>query len=155
MASKSKTSLNPITIILLFIIGVLVVMLTVAVTNSQKNLLSNAAGGPTYEGASIEVVGGTDNLTFGSPITFTTAVPKLKGSEYPMVSVTCTQDGVAVWGSLTHPDEVVTLGSGGNQWKQNGGGPADCKVGLYSFGGKYKGYEKITLLAETEEFHTN
>ena len=88
----------------------------------------------------------------GSTVDFKTKVVGLKGTEYPMVSVTCfLGDGSVAWGSLTHPDESVTLGSGANVWSSMSPTPdTTCEAHLFAFGGKYKGMEVIRELTDPQ-----
>lgn len=156
MASKSKFELTPLSIVLMFVIGILVVMLTVVVTGNQQNFQSDAArsagGGPNYGNASIVMNGSTDNLAMNSKVSFTTVVPKLKGNEYPMVYVNCTQDGKTVYGQLDHPTTVFILGGGWSPWRDVGGDVV-CKGILYVYGGQVQGHDIITFLAETPPFN--
>lgn len=151
MASKNKLSLSPLSIALLFVIGVLTVMLTVAVSSTQKNLQSDASGKPTYEGGSITLNEDPATLTLGSNVTFTTVVPKLKGHEYPMVYVSCYQGSEKVYGQLDHPDVVFVLGGGWSPWRDVEG-PATCRAELLVYGGQEKGRDTITFLAVTPDF---
>lgn len=154
MAKKNKFELTPLSVILMFVIGVLVIMLTVVVSSSQQNLQSDAAGnggGPTYEGGSISLNEDPSTLTLGSSVTFTTTVPKLKGSEYPLIAIECFQDGTPVYVGLDFPDSAFVLGGASSLWVITGG-PATCQAKLYAYGVKYKGYTIEKLLAKTPMF---
>lgn len=59
---------------------------------------------------------------------------KLKGYEYPMVYVSCSQAGDVVYGQLDYPDATFIFTNGG-EWVANGGGPADCTARLWAYGG--------------------
>lgn len=154
MARKNNTNLSTLHIGLMFIIGVLLVMLTVVVSGNQQNLQSDAAGkggGPTYIGGNIVLNEDPSNLSMDSTVTFDTVVPKLKGNEYPMVYVACYQDGKVVYGQLDHPDVTFILGGGWSPWRDVGG-PATCRAELLVYGGQEKGHSIITFLAETPTF---
>jgi hypothetical protein len=85
-------------------------------------------------------------------VTFTTVVPKLKGSAYPMVYLKATEDGEVVYGQLDYPDTAFLLGGGSSPWITPGNPhyrqPATCVAELWSYGGP-KGEE---FLATTPEF---
>lgn len=140
----------------MFVIGVLLVMLTVVMSGNQQNLQSDAAGkgggSPTYTGGSISLNEDPSNLSMDSTVTFTTVSPKLKGHEYPLVYLACYQDGKVVYGQLDHPDVTFVLGGGWSPWRDVGG-PATCRAQLLVYGGQEKGHDIITFLAETEDFY--
>jgi opacity protein-like surface antigen len=87
---------------------------------------------------------------YGQPVTFTTSVTgHLKGYQYPLVYVACSQD-VLVYGQLDYPDAVFILGGGSSLWVTRGGGAADCIATLYIYPGLHDG--PILWLASTA-FH--
>ncbi len=91
--------------------------------------------------------------TYGSDVTFTTTVEKLKGGEYPMVYLAAYDgDGIVIYGQLDHPDTVFVLGGGSSKWKNEGLGGADCKAFLYAYGGKNRGIDTIRELCPPIEF---
>jgi len=85
---------------------------------------------------------------YQQPVTFTTSVTgKLKGYQYPLVYVACSQDGVLVYGQLDFPDAAFLLGGGSSEWVTRGGGSADCTATLYIYPGLHEG--PIVWLAST------
>jgi hypothetical protein len=69
------------------------------------------------------------------PVTFTTTVTgKLKGYQYPLVYVECSQD-VLVYGQLDFPDVAFVLGGGSSEWVTRGGGAAECVAHLMIYPG--------------------
>ena len=85
---------------------------------------------------------------YGQTVTFTTSVTgKLKGYQYPLVYVACSQDGVLVYGQLDFPDAAFLLGGGSSLWVTRGGGPAECIATLYIYPGLHDG--PILWLAST------
>ena len=58
----------------------------------------------------------------------TTGRQRLKN---PRVWVSCSQNGVLVYGAGGSPSDVFKLGGDMSQWVLNGGGPAACAARLY------------------------
>ena len=91
-------------------------------------------------------------LAIGDTVTFTTVVPRLKGSAYPMVYLKATVDGEVVYGQLDYPSAAFLLGGGSSPWIDPANPhyrqPAVCVAELWSYGGP-KGEER---LATTPEF---
>lgn len=85
-------------------------------------------------------------LWLGGDVTFTSNAVGLTGGEYPMIVVSCSQNGTVVYAQLDHPDATFVLGGGSSQWWVVGG-PAGCEATLYAYGGKSKGYDTIRTLA--------
>lgn len=74
-------------------------------------------------------------LWLGGNVTFGTTASGLTGSQYPMVVVACSQNGVGVYVQLDHPTATFLLGGTSSLWVQNGGS-ATCTATLYAYGGK-------------------
>ena len=74
----------------------------------------------------------------GSAVTFTTTVPKLKGSEYPLIYLACTVSGRVVYGQLDLPNTVFILGGGSSPWitpsNPDYRSSATCVAYLYAYG---------------------
>jgi hypothetical protein len=58
----------------------------------------------------------------------TTGAERLKN---PRVWVSCSQNGVVVYGGGGSPSESLKLGGDSSQWVENGGGSASCTATLY------------------------
>jgi hypothetical protein len=80
-------------------------------------------------------------------VTFNTTVGSLAGWEYPMIDVSCTQNGVTVFAQLDKPDATFLLGGGSSDWLTNGG-PATCRADLDAYGSK-GGSWSVRILAST------
>ena len=91
-------------------------------------------------------------FAIGDTVTFTTVVPKLKGSAYPLVYLKATVDGEVVYGQLDYPSAAFLLGGGSSPWIDPANPhyrqPAICVAELWAYGGP-KGEQR---LASTEEF---
>ena len=82
-------------------------------------------------------------------VTLTVVVPKLKGYQYPVVLIRCSNDSEVLWTYFRRwddkgyppeesgPEPVVLGGDPGNasiRWNAVGGA-ADCTIELYAYGG--------------------
>ena len=97
-------------------------------------------------------------------ITLTVVVPKLKGFEYPVVLIRCSNATEVVWTYFRRwdtdgppdesgPEPVVLGGDPSNtsiRWNAVGG-PADCTVELYAYRGLHPGGP--VLLASAPDIH--
>lgn len=96
-----------------------------------------------------------DTLTprFQEVVEFSYTTEKLKGYEYPMVLVSCSQGADLVYRQLDYPDSPqLILGSGSSLWVTLGGGDAECNASLWAYPGLMAGkYER--RLTEPLEFH--
>jgi hypothetical protein len=86
----------------------------------------------------------------GETVTFTTSIQGIKGSEWPMIGVACSQSGAVTYGELNTPSSSFLLGGGSSVWLTNGGA-ADCVATLYAYGWS-GGTETIRTLASTPFF---
>ncbi|OGH07745.1 MAG: hypothetical protein A2171_02510 [Candidatus Levybacteria bacterium RBG_13_35_9] len=135
------------------VIGIILIISTPIIINNLYTIQQKAAK-PSDASSTIVMNEDSTILSLGSSVTFTTKANGLKGREYPMIYLVCTQNQAVVYGQLDHPDVTFILGGGSSQWKLNGGS-ATCKAYLYAYGGKDRGNDTIRLLAETSEFETN
>jgi hypothetical protein len=75
------------------------------------------------------LAGASAQPSYGRSLAFTTTgTASLKN---PRVWVSCSQNGVVVYGAGGSPTEVFKLGGDMSQWVLNGGGPAACSAELY------------------------
>lgn len=135
------------------VVGIILIISTPIIVNNLYTTQQKAAK-PVDTPSTIVMNEDPATLSLGSNVTFTAKANGLKGREYPMVYLKCTQNDAVVYGQLDHPDVTFVLGGGSSQWKLNGG-PAVCKAYLYAYGGKERGNDATRLLAETPEFETN
>jgi hypothetical protein len=119
-------------------IGVALVFSTAVVTGGKPAGAGDAfAKGPRVGAAASSVSLNQDpsTLHLGSSVTFTSSASGLTGNQYPMIVVSCSQNGAPVYVQLDHADATFLLGGGSSQWLLNGGA-ASCKATLYAYGGK-------------------
>lgn len=98
-------------------------------------------------GSTISLNQDPSTLHLGSSVTFTSNAVGLLGGEYPLILVTCSQGGDAVYKQLALPTATFVLGGGSSPWWVVGGS-ASCNAELYAYGGKSRGYDTIRLLAQ-------
>jgi hypothetical protein len=122
-------------------------------STTPKITIASINGTPT--GNTLQAV----SPRYGDTLTFATTIPKLSGSEWPMVSVSCYQDvnedgrihttllgPDIVFGVLDHPTSSFQL-AGSSLWSQRGWN-AMCHADLYAYGSK-AGKQTIRWLAGT------
>jgi hypothetical protein len=88
--------------------------------------------GPTSSHIALESY---SDLRLGGYVGFTTVAVGLAGWEYPMVSITCSQNNAPVYVDLGQPDHEFLLGGSASPWLTNGGA-ADCVAELDAYGWK-------------------
>jgi hypothetical protein len=103
----------------------------------------------TVNSGTLSPLTGSATVAYGDSLTFATSVERLAGWEYPMVALSCYQDGHIVLGLLNTPDATFML-AGSSQWEQNGG-DATCHADLDAYGWK-GGQESIRVLATTGDW---
>jgi hypothetical protein len=129
-------------------------------TTSSATTNSNKGGGGNQKSSdpsiSIATVNGTSAAPTLSPspkhgdtVTFATNAGSLAGWQWPMVYLSCSQNGSAVWGVLDSPGATFTVGGGSSGWTS---GDATCRADLYAYGSK-GGVETITLLKSTDSWN--
>ena len=84
---------------------------------------------PKVASGSLVITSDLVGVAFGDAVTFSATTDNLKGYQYPLVYLACSQDGVLVYGQLDLPTATFILG--GHQSP----GPADCSAKLYAYPG--------------------
>ena len=90
---------------------------------------AGAAAAPVESGV---IDGPFGDVRLGGVVSFGVSTTNVRGNEYPMVQVDCSQD-VLVWSTLIAPDETVKLGGDASDWVR-ASGEADCTAYLLVFG---------------------
>ena len=75
---------------------------------------------------------------FGGAVTFSATANNLKGYQYPLVYLACSQGAILVYGQLAPPTTTFILGGGSSPWYQSPG-PASCTATLYAYPGFHSG----------------
>jgi hypothetical protein len=130
--------------------------LTLAAKGGAGNGNGGNSGGGTGAGAAVSSIAldqAGSTLALGTPVTFTTSVTGLTGTEYALVYLKCTENGAVVYGQLDLPGTTFVLGGGSSPWWQVGG-TATC-VGYLEAYGSHGGYDTIRVLAQTAAFTAN
>lgn len=109
----------------------------------------------------------TMTVKFGASMTFATTVQSLAGWQYPMVALTCYQDlngdgyvdmsntsNEIVFSQLESPGSTFSVGNQASIWGANGGGSAQCRADLDSYGFK-SGVESVQTLATTGSWNAS
>jgi len=128
-------------------------------TTSSSNNGPKSGGGsqkssdPSISIATVNGVAAASTLSpspkHGDTVTFATNAGSLAGWQWPMVYLSCSQNGTVVWGVLDSPGATFTVGGGSSSWSS---GDATCRADLYAYGAK-GGLETINLLKSTDSWN--
>jgi hypothetical protein len=109
-----------------------------------------SAAQPVSHAASGTISDPVGDLRLGGAITFTSTTDNLKGWQYPLIDLECSQNGTVVFSQLDAPNAIFLLGGGSSRWLETGGS-ATCVAYLDAYGTKGGNWD-ITLLATGATF---